>query len=255
MEDYPSSLFRGKQDKRQWLIVSLLAFLSLFALSIKANAQSFYGFYGVVSNAGEQALLAKGNMQILDTVRREIKHQTKTAVIQNVMAAEFTKMKKWEKQYNKYLKTATNFASSLKAATHIYDSGMRILLTLNKLRKAASNNPQGIVATLSMNNLYMETVLEFVSVGNLLKNTIAKGGKTNMITGSERSKSLWELEDRLSSLSARLYQLYLSIRHYTMADVWYRVTAGMVDRRKGEIAERSLKEWKRCAKEVAIYAK
>lgn len=82
----------------------LLAFLSLFALSIKANAQSFYGFYGVVSNAGEQALLAKGNMQILDTVRREIKHQTKTAVIQNVMAAEFTKMKKWEKQYNKYLK-------------------------------------------------------------------------------------------------------------------------------------------------------
>jgi hypothetical protein len=101
----------------------------------------------------------------------------------------------------------------------------------------------------------METLLEFVSVGNLLKNAIAKGGKTNMLTGAERSKSLWELEDRLSSLSARLYQLYLSIRHYTMADVWYRATAGMVDRRKGELAEQSLSHWKRCAKEVAIYAK
>jgi hypothetical protein len=40
-----------------------------------------------------------------------------------------------------------------------------------------------------------------------------------------------------------------------MADVWYRVTAGMVDRRKGELAEQSLSHWKRCAKEVAIYAK
>ena len=157
--------------------------------------------------------------------------------------------------YDTCLGLMLNFASSLKAATHIYDSGMRILLTLSKLRKAASNNPQGIVATLSMNNLYMETLLEFVSVGNLLKNAIAKGGKTNMLTGAERSKSLWELEDRLSSLSARLYQLYLSIRHYTMADVWYRVTAGMVDRRKGELAEQSLSHWKRCAKEVAIYAK
>ena len=101
----------------------------------------------------------------------------------------------------------------------------------------------------------METLLEFVSVGNLLKNAIAKGGKTNMLTGAERSKSLWEPEDRLSSLSARLYQLYLSIRHYTMADVRYRATAGMVDRRKGELAEQSLSHWKRCAKEVAIYAK
>lgn len=255
MEDYPSSLFQDKQNKRQWLIVSLLALILLFVMTTRANAQSFYGFYGVVSNVGEQTLLAKGNQQINETVRSEIKHQTKTGVIQNAMAAEFSKMRKWEQQYNKYLKTATNFASSLKAATHIYDSGMKILLTLSKLRKAASNNPQGIVATLSMNNLYMETLLEFVSVGNLLKNAIAKGGKTNMLTGAERSKSLWELEDRLSSLSARLYQLYLSIRHYTMADVWYRATAGMVDRRKGELAEQSLSHWKRCAKEVAIYAK
>ena len=169
-------------------------------MTTRANAQSFYGFYGVVSNVGEQTLLAKGNQQINDTVRSEIKHQTKTGVIQNAMAAEFSKMRKWEQQYNKYLKTATNFASSLKAATHIYDSGMRILLTLSKLRKAASNNPQGIVATLSMNNLYMETLLEFVSVGNLLKNAIAKGGKTNMLTGAERSKSLWELERSLSDL-------------------------------------------------------
>ena len=31
------------------------------------------------------------------------------------MAGEFTKMKQWEKDYNSYLKTATNYASALKA--------------------------------------------------------------------------------------------------------------------------------------------
>lgn len=56
MEDYPSSLFQNRQNKRQWLIVSLLALILLFVMTTRANAQSFYGFYGVVSNVGEQTL-------------------------------------------------------------------------------------------------------------------------------------------------------------------------------------------------------
>jgi hypothetical protein len=126
------------------------------------------------------------------------------------MAAEFTKMKQWEQDYNSYLKTASGYASALKAATHIYDDGMRILITLNKLRKAASNNPQGIVATLDMNNLYMETTTEMVTCFTLLKDAVAKGGKENMLTGAERSKTLWELEDKLSSFSHKLHLLYLA---------------------------------------------
>lgn len=108
-------------------------------------------------------------------------------------------MKKWERDYNSYLKTATGYASALKAATHIYSDGMRILLTLDKMRKAVHNNPQGIAATVSMNNLYMETTTEMLSVFTLLKNAVAQGGSENMLTGSDRSKTLWELEDRLSA--------------------------------------------------------
>ncbi len=233
----------------KWLVVSAIAFVLLLITSSRSYGQV------VISNPGEYTILATGNALINETVKSETKAERNTALIQNAMAGEFTKMKQWEKDYNNYLKTATNYASALKAATHIYDDGVRILLTLGKLRKATSNNPQGIVATVSMNNLYMETTTEMLSVFTLLKNAVAKGGPTNMLTGAERSKTLWELEDKLSSFSHKLQLLYLSIRHYRMSDVWNRATAGMVERDKHDVALQSLSHWKRYAKEVSLYSK
>ena len=63
-----------------------------------------------------------------------------------------------------------------------------------------------------------------------------------MLTGAERSKILWELNDRLAQFNKRLSQLSISIRYYTMADVWNRATAGMIDRNKVEQAVRLLLE-------------
>lgn len=226
--------------------------LLLTALLLSLGTAKGYGQY-VTSNPGEYVILEQGNNLINQTVKSEMKAQTATAVLQNTMAGEFTKMKQWEKDYNTYLKKADGYASALKAATHIYDDGLRILITLNKLRKATANNPQGVVATLDMNNLYMETTTEMLTCFTLLKDAVAKGGKENMLTGAERSKTLWELEDKLSSFSHKLHQLYLSIRHYRMADVWNRATAGMIERSNGEIARQSLSHWKRHAREVAIY--
>ena len=128
-----------------------------------------------------------------------------------------------------------------------------MLLTLDILRKVVSTNLLGIAATLIIIFFYIETTTEMLTVFNLLKNAVAKGGETNMLTGAERSKTLWELEDKLSSFSHKLRLLYLSIRHYRMSDVWNRATAGMIERDKHEIALQSLSHWKRYAKEVAIY--
>ena len=233
---------------KQWLVVSLMA-LILWVVSCQRGYSQI-----VTANPGEYTILATGNALINNTVKSETKAERETAVMQNAMAGEFTKMAEWERQYNSYLKMANGYASAIKAATHIYDDGVRILLTLNKLRHAATNNPQGIVATLDMNNLYMETVTEMVSVFTLLKNAVAKGGEQNMLTGSERSKTLWELEDKLSSFSHKLHLLYISIRHYRMADVWNRVTAGMIERNKGDIARQSLSHWRRYASEVVQYS-
>ena len=233
----------------KWLVVSVSAFVLLVITSSRSFGQV------VSSNPGEYTILATGNALINETVKSETKAERNTALMQNAMAGEFTKMKQWEKDYNCYLKTATNYASALKAATRIYDDGVRILLTLGKLRKATSNNPQGIIATVSMNNLYMETTTEMLSVFTLLKNAIAKGGSTNMLTGAERSKTLWELEDKLSSFSHKLQLLYLSIRHYRMSDVWNRATVGMIERDKHDVAMQSLSHWKRYAKEVSLYSR
>ena len=199
------------------------------------------------SNPLEWVALAEGNELINSQIDKQIKGQTQTAVLQNSIAAEFNRIHQWEKEYNSYLKTASGYASSLKACTHLYNDGVRIFLTLGKLGKAIKDNPQGIIAGMSMNNLYIETATELVSVFSLLNDAGAKGGKENMLTGAERSQTLWALNDRLSSFSRKLHLLYLSIRYYTLSDVWNNVTAGMIDRSNGEVAQLALTRWRRAA--------
>lgn len=199
------------------------------------------------SNPLEWMALAEGNELINGQIEKQIKGLTQTALLQNTIAAEFNRIHQWEKQYNSYLKTASGYASSLKACTHLYNDGVRIFLTLCKLGKAVRDNPQGIVASLDMNNLYIETATELVSVFTLLNDAVAKGGTENMLTGTERSKTLWALNDKLSAFSRKLHLLYLSVRYYTLSDVWNNVTAGMIDRSNGETARLALSRWRRAA--------
>ena len=225
------------------------AFAALLLAAGVANAQV------VTTNPGEYAVDAAGNVMINNAVKSETKAERETAWRQNAMVAEFVKMKQWEGDYNSYLKTASGYASALKAATSIYDDGMRILITLDKLRKAVEKNLQGILATAALTDLYAETATELVSVFTLLKNAVAKGGEENMLTGAERSKTLWNLEDKLSALSHKLQLLYRSIRHYSISDVWDRATSGVIERCNGDVAKQSLSHWKRYARETAIYSR
>ena len=226
--------------KSRTISIILAAVLALFLPHI-AQAQI------AASNPLEWVALAEGNGLINGQIDKQIKGQTQTAVLQNSIAAEFNRIHQWEKEYNSYLKTASGYASSLKACTHLYNDGVRIFLTLGKLGKAIKNNPQGIIASMSMNNLYIETATELVSVFTLLNDAVAKGGTENMLTGAERSKTLWALNDKLSAFSRKLHLLYLSIRYYTLNDVWNNVTAGMLDRDNGEVARLAMTRWRRAA--------
>ena len=181
------------------------------------------------SNPLEWAALAEGNELINGQIDKQIKGQTQTALMQNSIAAEFNRIHEWEKQYNSYLKTANGYASSLKACTHLYNDGVRIFLTLGKLGKA------------------IETATELVSVFTLLNDAVAKGGTENMLTGAERSKTLWALNDQLAAFSRKLHLLYLSLRYYTLNDVWNNITAGMIDRSNGEVARLAMSRWRRAA--------
>ena len=226
--------------KSRTISIILAAVLALFLPHI-AQAQI------AASNPLEWVVLAEGNELINGQIDKQIKGQTQTAALQNSIAAEFNRIHQWEKEYNSYLKTASGYASSLKACTHLYNDGVRIFLTLGKLGKAIKNNPQGIIASMSMNNLYIETATELVTVFTLLNDAVAKGGTENMLTGAERSKTLWALNDKLSAFSRKLHLLYLSIRYYTLNDVWNNVTAGMLDRDNGEVARLAMNRWRRAA--------
>ncbi len=127
---------------------------------------------------------------------------------------------------------------------------MRIIITLGKLRNAITSNPQGIVATMSMNNLYIETATELISVYTLLREAVATGGRENMLTGAERSETLWALSDKLGGFSRKLHRLYLSIKYYTMTDVWNSVTVGMLDPDMGDISKQACRRWRRAAKAI-----
>lgn len=222
-------------------IIAVLVALLAGLLPQAAKAQI------AASNPLEWMALAEGNEVINGQIEKQIKGQTQTALLQNSIAAEFNRIHKWEKQYNSYLKTASGYASSLKACTHLYNDGVRIFITLGKLGKAIRNNPQGIIAGMSMNNLYIETATELVSVFTLLNEAVAKGGNENMLTGAERSKTLWALNDKLSAFSRKLHLLYLSIRYYTLNDLWNNVTAGMLNRNNGEAARMAMSRWRRAA--------
>ena len=199
------------------------------------------------SNPLEWVALAEGNEAINGQIEKQIKGQTQTALLQNSIAAEFNRIHDWQRQYNGYLKTASGYASSLKACTHLYNDGVRIFLTLGKLGRAVRDNPQGIVASMNMNNLYIETATELVSVFTLLRDAVAAGGEENMLTGAERSTTLWALNDRLAAFSRKLHRLYLSLRYYTLCDVWNDITAGMIDPDNGEAARMALSRWHRAA--------
>ena len=166
------TMFRNKETfsrTGRWLIVLGLIVLATLIASTRANAQI------VSANPLEWAALAEGNELINGQIKDQIEGQRKTALLQNTIAAEFTQIHKWEKKYNSYLKTIDGYASSIKAATHLYNDGVRLFINLCNLKKAIAENPQGIAATLSMNNLYMETATELVTVYTTLRDAIAKG--------------------------------------------------------------------------------
>lgn len=232
------SLIECRENK---FFISLLLFFIPF---LPCNAQ----LSG--NHPAEIGAVLDGYSAINKEVERQTESQAVTTAEVGLLAGEYKNMSQWEEKYNNYLKKVEGHASTLKASTTLYADGVKVLLTLDKIRKAVKNNPEGVLATVSMNNLYMETLTEFIGIYRLLKNTVAQGGKNNMLTGSERSKVLWEIESKMYALSKKLNLLYVSLRHYKMVDVWNRYSSGIINRTPGDKARDAIDRWRRHAKEV-----
>ncbi len=206
-----------------------------FSLSVRAQLEE--------NNGTQIAAIAGGGELINKAISKQTTSQTKTDLLAGEIGTEFLYIKDWEGKYNSYLKTTQGYAEGLKGAATLYAEGVTTLRHLYEITKAIKNNPQGVMATVSMNNLYAETAAELIKVYNVLKYTIAEGTQTNMLTGAERTELLWEINDSMQDFNRKLRQLALSIAYYNMTDVWNKATAGMVDRNHGEIARQAYKRW------------
>ena len=219
-------------------------FLSLLFVCVCAKSHAQLS----CENPLEYAALAEGNILINSQIEKQITGQLETAALENVIAAEFRKIHEWESKYSSYLQTANGYASQLNAASHIYDDALRILLSIGELRHSVEDNPQGIVATISLNTLYIECATELISCFTLIRNAVSKGTKMNMLTGAERSDIMWAINDKMDAFATKLQKLSLCIRYYNMMDVWSTYTAGYINRDNSSMASAAHERWIRAAR-------
>lgn len=219
-----------------------LFLISFFGwLSYSAAAQ-------LIENNGSQVLeIGKGGGLINHQISKQTSAMTKTSITIGSIATMFLFIKDWEGKYNSYLKTTDGFASALKNGATLYAEGVTTLRHLYEIKQAIEKNPSGLLATMSLNNLYAETASELIKTYHILKHTLAKGGTDNMLTGAERAEILWMLNDNLHRLNDKLKCLALSVSYFNMVDVWNQQTAGLVYRDHGDIAKEAHKRWRRAA--------
>lgn len=204
------------------------------------------------SNPLQYVEIETGHQHINDQINSQTKAQQKTGLMQATISGEFMKIKQWEGKYNSYLKTARGYAEAIQAGTSLYAEGVEVLRHIHEIKKAIAANPQGIGATVAMNNIYVETAAELIRTYRLLKVSVALGTEKNMLTGAERTELLWNLNDALDQLNHKLRRLAMSIAFYNLTDVWKNATAGMVERSHAQIAADAIDRWKRAQRVHAI---
>jgi len=192
-----------------------------------------------------------GTMKYIGEFKKQKDRMIATAGMQGAMALEYNGIKNWQQKYNDYLKDK-GYAEAVMAATTIYSDAVKVIHNIIRLQKVMSRNPQGIAASMAIDNLYVETVTEFIKTFRMVKFAISTGGEHNMLTGKERVDMLWTLVDRLSELNNKLHKLIISTACYNIADVWAIYTRGFNRFRHGTIAEQCRQKWHNNFKTMAI---
>lgn len=193
-----------------------------------------------------------GTKMVNEQYTKQTTQLVEIGALQNTMALHFNAVKNWQWKHNCYLKDAESFAEAFNAGTNLTAQAVRTMRDLLDLKKVMARNPEGIAATLAMNNLYMETITEFIKTFRMLKFSVSTGGEYNMLTGKERTEMLWALVDRLDELNTKIRKLILSVAYYRVKDIWAFYTRGMFERHKADIAENCLDRWNRVQDAISI---
>lgn len=227
-------------------------FKYIYAFFFSVTPFGAFGQSLVAVDPVQEAAIFVGTDSVSTQINRQIKAEEKVVGEQIVIKLQANQIKNWEKKYNQYLCTARGYAEKLQATSTVVTDALQTLIRLNELRQAAAKNPQGLVSTASMNNLYAGCVFQFVEVFRLLKTTLAKGGgyrnkdeRGNMLNGKERTELLWSLSSAIAELNDKFHELALSISYFNLTDVWNKLTIGMIPKDHKRIANEAYERWQR----------
>ena len=118
-----------------------------------------------------EAAVMTGTKKVMDQYNTQNTKLLEMAALQNTMALHFNAVKEWRRKENAYLKVAC-YAEAVQAGSRLTAEAVRTVRDLMDLKKVMQRNPEGIAATVSMNNLYIETIVEFIKTFRMLQNVL-----------------------------------------------------------------------------------
>lgn len=118
-----------------------------------------------------EAAVMTGTKKVMDQYNTQNTKLLEMAALQNTMALHFNAVKEWRRKENAYLKVAC-YAEAMQAGSRLTAEAVRTVRDLMDLKKVMSRNPEGIATTLAMNDLYMETITEFIKTFRMLQNVL-----------------------------------------------------------------------------------
>lgn len=223
--------------------------ISILCVPIIASAQS-----ATASYPDQWAIIAGEGGNVASQAAENTVKMGAIVAEQHIAAQMLTQLEKWNAEYNAYLKDPAGLAGSMRVGSTLYTQGAILLENIFLLKKAIAENPEGIAASVPMNNLYMETATTAVKCYKTLKQAISKGGSDNMLNGAERVELLWQLAADMHELNKKVRKTAISIAYYRLQDVWYKATEGMISYDHNDIARRCLDDWKNAYRASRIFS-
>ena len=145
-------------------------------ISNGSAAQSIFASY-----PDQHPIIAIDGGKVISETGKNTARMGGIIVEQHVAAQMLTVLDRWNQEYNDYLKDPSGLASNIKLTNTLYLQGAELMRNIFQLKKAIKANPEGIAATVPMNNLYMETAALIIKCYRTLKvitNTITEEDST-----------------------------------------------------------------------------
>ena len=245
-------LLRIENSRKAQTVIRCILIAALMTVLLLASVMPTMAQV-TMQNPLEWAALDFGNTEINKAVAKNIKKENITIGMMGATDSKLLIVKGWEKKYIQYLETVDGFASSLEAGSMIFADGVKCLLNIKKLAQAVADNPEGLLSTAGMNNIYIETFAEFSGVYTMMEKAIKQGGADNLLDGRARCQLLWALEDKISALNKKLARLVINVGTYNLTDLWYSRAGYVTYRHDRSWVKQNLSQWRRTAQSVHKY--